>query len=287
METGKILQSDYLDLIFDKRNKSYGGYQLRKHYNGRALKALGITFSILLLGIGTPFLITKLNAKSTDEFAAKPPVETVLTEVVLPPPPKAPEAPKPPKAALAALPPVAKTKVFTEPKIVNTPIKPALKPPDIKDLDHSLAGPVNNDGEGGDIAATSDKVRKGGFGDGFNGPDKKGGGGGGTSEEAVKFAEEMPEFPGGMAALLDFMKRNLHYPVAAREDGIEGKVIVSFVVNAKGGIEGAKVVRGIGGGCDKEALRVVNSMPLWKAGKQNGHFVKVYYTLPIAFSLSH
>jgi protein TonB len=284
METNKILQSDYLDLIFDNRNKSYGGYELRKHYNRRALKALGITFSVILFGIGTPFIISQLNAKASVVMANSIPDVTKLTEVFLQPPPEPPHAPKPPERVNAGTPPVAKTIIFTEPKIVNADIKPDIKPPDMKELETSVVGAVNNSGEGGTTAATTDKLNTGRYGDGS--PTKNGEGSGNIANDKPRtFAEVMPEFPGGMAALLAFIQKNLHYPAIAREEGIEGKVVISFIVNAVGEIEGAKVVRNIGSGCDKEALRVVNAMPKWKPGRQNGHNVKVYYTLPITFKL--
>jgi protein TonB len=101
-------------------------------------------------------------------------------------------------------------------------------------------------------------------------------------EEPVRIADEMPEFIGDLNR---YLALRITYPQRAREAGIEGKVIVQFVVDERGNVTFAKVLRGIGGGCDEEALRVVNSMPGWKPGKQNGIAVKVYYTLPIRFML--
>jgi protein TonB len=241
---------------------------------------------VILLGIGTPFILNQLNAKAPVLLANNPPdVTTHLTEVFVPPPPEPPHAPKPPEP-ISAPAPVANTKIFTTPEIVNTDVKPDTKPPDMKELEHAVVGTVNNPGEGGDIAATSAKKNTGSFGTGLENSEKKGGGGNGNaSDKPVTFAEVMPEFPGGMAALLAFIQKNLHYPAMAREEGVEGKVVIRFIVNTLGEIEGAKVERTIGGGCDKEALRVVNAMPKWKPGKQNGHNVKVYYTLPITFKL--
>lgn len=283
METSKILQADYLDLIFDKRNKVYGGYELRKHYNQRALKALGITLTVLLLGVGTPFVLSKLNAKEINTAQVNIPDVVKITEVFIPPPAE-PLPPPPPEPANAAPPATAKTDIFTPPEVVPDD-KPTIKPPDMKELETAMAGPVKSEGEGGNVAATTTIKNNGPFGNGTTGIEKKGNGTEPGEKEAVTFAEVMPEYPGGMAAMLAFIRDNLHYPAMAREDGIEGKVVVSFIVNAAGEIEGAKVVRSIGGGCDKEALRVVNAMPKWKPGKQNGHFVKVYYTLPVSFKL--
>jgi len=82
-----------------------------------------------------------------------------------------------------------------------------------------------------------------------------------------------------------YLGKNTHYPDAAKEANIDGRVIVKFVVNEDGNVSDVQIVRGIGGGCDEEAKRVVQSMPKWKPGKQNGKPVKVYFTLPIVFKL--
>jgi len=97
--------------------------------------------------------------------------------------------------------------------------------------------------------------------------------------------EEMPEFPGGEAALRAFIAKSINYPVIAQENGIQGKVYVTFVVDKDGGISEAKVARGVDPSLDKEALRVVNMLPKWKPGKQRGKPVRVSYTVPISFVL--
>jgi protein TonB len=97
--------------------------------------------------------------------------------------------------------------------------------------------------------------------------------------------EEMPTFPGGEEKMLEYIQRNTKYPAVARENNITGRVYVSFVVDKDGKINNVKVLRGIGGGCDEEAIRVVKSMPDWKAGKQNGRAVQVQFNLPVNFTL--
>lgn len=97
--------------------------------------------------------------------------------------------------------------------------------------------------------------------------------------------EEMPEFPGGQDALFAYIGKNLKYPEQAVEEGIEGVVYVTFVVEKDGKISGARVLRGIGSGCSEEALRVVSGMPNWRPGKQRGQEVRVQYNLPIRFKL--
>jgi protein TonB len=95
----------------------------------------------------------------------------------------------------------------------------------------------------------------------------------------------MPEFPGGELALRKFIANAIKYPVIAQENGIQGKVYVNFVVDKDGSITAAKIARGVDSSLDKEALRVVNSLPKWKPGMQRGKPVKVSYTVPISFVL--
>ncbi len=97
--------------------------------------------------------------------------------------------------------------------------------------------------------------------------------------------ESMPEYQGGMAKLYSFLNSNIKYPVMAKESGIQGKVYITFVVERDGSITDVRVLRGIGGGCDEEAVRVVSSMPKWKPGKQRGKPVRVQYNLPVRFTL--
>ena len=106
-------------------------------------------------------------------------------------------------------------------------------------------------------------------------------------EEAPIFTvvESMPEFPNGMKELYIYLGNNIKYPVMAKESGIQGKVYVTFVVEKNGSITDVKVLRGIGGGCDEEAIRVVAAMPKWKPGKQRGKPVRVQYNLPVRFTL--
>jgi protein TonB len=106
-----------------------------------------------------------------------------------------------------------------------------------------------------------------------------------VAEEIFTFVEEYPEFLGGEKALYEYIKNNVNYSELAIKTNIEGTVYVEFVVEKDGSISDVKVLRGIGGGCDEEAVRVVKSMPKWKPGKQRGQPVRVYYTLPIDFKI--
>ena len=97
----------------------------------------------------------------------------------------------------------------------------------------------------------------------------------------------MPNFPGGITELMGFLKKNILYPSLARENGLEGKVIVKFYVDTDGTVREPVVLKdGVGGGCADEAIRVIKKMPKWTPGTQRGKPVKVYYTLPVSFKLS-
>ncbi len=103
--------------------------------------------------------------------------------------------------------------------------------------------------------------------------------------EIFTVVEAMPEFPGGMAKLMGYLGNNIKYPPFAKETNIQGRVFINFVVEPDGKISNVKVLRGIGGGCDEEAIRVVESMPNWKPGMQRGKPVRVSYNLPVKFTL--
>lgn len=106
-----------------------------------------------------------------------------------------------------------------------------------------------------------------------------------VEEEIFTIVETMPSFPGGEKAMFEYLSKNTRYPTLAKESGIQGMVVLTFVVEKSGKISDVKVLRGIGGGCDEEAIRVVKSMPGWKPGKQRGKPVKVQYNLPYRFIL--
>jgi protein TonB len=103
--------------------------------------------------------------------------------------------------------------------------------------------------------------------------------------EIFTVVESMPSFPGGDAARMKFLQENIKYPQMARESGIQGTVYVTFVVEPSGNVSDVRVLRGIGGGCDEEAVRVIQSMPKWEAGKQRGKSVRVQFNMPIKFTL--
>ena len=107
-------------------------------------------------------------------------------------------------------------------------------------------------------------------------PDKNG---------VYQIVEEMPQFPGGETKLMEYIAKNLTYPQEAKDKGIDGRVFVAMVIEKDGSVSNVKVLRGIGGGCDEEAVRVISALPKWKPGKMNGEPVRVSYQIPINFKL--
>lgn len=106
-----------------------------------------------------------------------------------------------------------------------------------------------------------------------------------ANDKVLEKAEVMPQFPGGDQAMMKFVSENVQYPEEAKEKEISGRVMVGFIVEKDGSISDVKVVKGIGGGCDEEAVRVVKAMPKWKPGKQDGKTVRVSYTMPFFFKM--
>lgn len=106
-----------------------------------------------------------------------------------------------------------------------------------------------------------------------------------TSGQVFAIVEKMPQFPGGEKAINEFISKTLQYPVIAQENGIQGKVVCSFIINQDGSVTDAEVVSGVDPSLDREALRIVSAMPKWTPGTQRGKAVRVKYTMPVTFTL--
>ena len=271
MDINKILNADYLDILFEGRNKKYGGYELRKRYRRRATVA-GL---IAILAVGGVFGATLIKFKEKVTVEALPEIKDVkLAE----PPPVDPKKPPPPPPVQPP-PPVKPTVKFTPPVIKkNEEVKEEDKPEPPKPEENKVVG-FKTEAGSGDPNAIDPGLAPAGTGTGK--PVEAGP----APDKIFTAVEQMPEFPGGMAALQKYLSQNIRYPAAAREDNIQGKVILKFVVDKDGSVGDIQILRDIGGGCGKEADRVVRGMPKWRAGKQNGAAVKVYYTLPVSFKL--
>ncbi|MCD6011953.1 MAG: hypothetical protein K0Q79_1815 [Flavipsychrobacter sp.] len=264
METAKLLQADYLDIIYDHRNKQYGGYELRRHYDERLKKGMLFLFSV----VAALCCLSFVGSDNTNEVRRST-VTTTLTTVEIPI--KQPELKvEPPKPV--APPRQPRTQIFTAPVITTDPIRPDEQMTENRNLANVVPGIANNDSGSVDIVPvitgnTNTNVVV-------------------NNTESLKpftYVAQMPQFDGDQDA---YLQKNLRYPEAARENGIEGRVLVEYVINEDGSVSDVRLARGIGGGCDEEAVRVVKAMPKWKPGKQNGKPVKVLFTLPIKFVLN-
>lgn len=270
MDINKILNADYLDILFEGRNKRYGGYELRKRYQRRA----GIAGLISVLVVGGLFASSMYRAKEPVAEAPPPIKDVKLAD----PPPVDPKKPPPPPPVQPP-PPVKPTVKFTPPVIKkNEEVKEEEKPEPPKPDKPEVVGPKTTPGSGDPNAIDPGLNTNPGNGKGPIGDPP-------PEDKIFTSVEQLPEFPGGMAALQKYLANNIRYPQVAREEGIQGKVYLQFVVDKDGSVTNINIQRDIGGGCGKEAVRVVSGMPKWRAGKQNGQAVKVYYTLPVNFRL--
>lgn len=263
------------DMVFEHRNKLYGAFDLRKSYTDSLKKATLLGISVVLFLTGSSFIYYKSQPK---EIAGgivldmknwvEPPLEDDVK--IIPPPPKVEHETPPPVKQVALLPPNPLPDDLDFEEIV---------PPKVSEMDNAQISNVNVDG----VDATTIV---------FSAPPPLPI----TSTETViseikavelpfTHVEMMPEFIGGTSELYKWLGNNLRYPTAAVNAGVEGKVFVKFIVEKDGTISKLEVLKGIGFGCDEEALRTLQKMPKWNPGKQNGRAVRVYFTLPISFKL--
>jgi protein TonB len=258
-----VSSNDRNDIVFEERNHTYGAYQIRRDYNKRVTFILGgmILFTLAVFGVK---LI--LDHKGSD--AAMDNVKLDVTQLDLTPPvdPKDPPPPPPPPP-----PPVVETIKFTPPVIKDDAVEDEPPPPQEKVAETNV-GTTTQEGTGEDVSVPSDAG---------TGPVEE------KAPEVFTVVEQMPDFPGGPAEMMKYIQKNIHYPEIEKEANISGKCFVKFVVEMDGSISNVEILKGVPGGpgCDKEAVRVVKSMPKWSAGKQNGRAVRVYYNLPIVFRL--
>ena len=275
---GKIdlIDNGWVDLVFDGKNQAYGAYQLRKDTGKRNLKAL-ITMFLIFAAIAA-IVIAKV---SIDNYIASRNA-AIETDVELQSLAEKKEA----KAEKKDEPEVEKIEIervkssvaFTVPEIKkDDEVKEdqEIKSQDELQETNTAIGAFNvegNDEEAGEVLKAKEVIAE---------PEPP------KVEETKVFdvVEEMPQFPGGQAALLEYLAKNIKYPVVAEENGVQGRVIVTFVVERDGSITDVKVVKSVDPSLDKEAARVVKSMPHWIPGKQNGSAVRVKYTVPVTFKL--
>jgi protein TonB len=254
-----LIKNQWIEIVFEGRNKLYGAYELRKTNRKTSLRALIIGSVVFSLAVSAPLIASFLPDKG-DEMdtdikitAVKlPPKKKVEDVKDLPPPP-----PPPPKVDQVKFvkPVVAKAEEVTE------------EPPKIEDIKDKKVGAETIKGDP-DAELTVEPVG--------NGPaeviEED------TSVHSLAGIEQKPEFPGGIEKFYAFVGKNYTPP---EEEGLKGKVYVTFVVEKDGSLTDIKVIRDIGYGTGKEAIRVLNKCPKWLPGEQNGKKVRVLYSLPI------
>lgn len=264
-----LYRSEWLELVFNDRNKTYGAYDLRKHYTTILLKAMGIAFSgVLLLFWSYSFYL----GHKTKEVIVNIPYH--------------PNIVAPPNEVKPVIPP--RTQTVTPPAAVHTvryPLfritdgKEAENPPEMIDLQPAAISTNNQDGKEGTINLPAD------MGKGSGNVVKPNVIEDNTPKETYDI-QVMPTPYGGEAAWAKFLQKNIHYPGQAIEAHMSGKVYLSFIVEKDGHISNITVERGMGYGLDEEAIRVLKLAPAWKPGIQNGHPVRVRFVMPISFQIT-
>lgn len=274
-----LISGEWTDIVFANRNQAYGAYALRKGTGRRNVVAI---LAVILLAIACQVGLTLKNI--ADEAAARKAAMNQVTELSALKQEKKKEA-KVERKQLVKQEQVQKVveKVkssvkFTAPVIKkDDEVRPEDELKSQEDIMKSSAAVgsfdvVGND-EGGEVLKAKEVIAQE--------PVKP------KEEENKVFdvVEQMPSYPGGMGALMQFLSSHIHYPAIAEENGIQGRVICTFVVERDGSITDIRVAKSVDPSLDKEAQRVIKSMPNWIPGKQNGSAVRVKYTLPVTFRL--
>ena len=271
-----LLDNNWVELVFEGRNKEYGAYVLRKETGKRNLKSMLLVFAVIIaimaavaakvaienafpkkVAMETDVELSKLAQKKEAKVEKKAPVKVEEQKVV-----------EKVKSSVRFTPPVIKK---------DSEVKPEEELKSQEDLNktNTAIGSFDvkgNDEAGGEVLKAKEVIAQ---------PEPP------KEEETKVFdvVEVMPSFPGGQGALFEWLSKNIKYPVVAEENGVQGRVIVTFVVERNGSITDVQVVKSVDPSLDKEAVRVVKAMPHWIPGKQNGSAVRVKFTVPVTFRL--
>lgn len=271
-----LISNEWTDLVFEGRNQSYGAYKLRKGTAKRnvwALIIVGLAAALLYLGLQLQKMaeankkventqaveLAKLNTEKKEAKVEK-------KEIIKQEPEKVVEQ-------------VKSSVKFTAPIIKkDSEVKEEdeIKLDEVQKSDKAVGAFTveGNDEVGGAVLKAKEEIAA-------PEPPKH------VVEETKIFTvvEQMPMYPGGDAALMGYLRDNIHYPTVAAENGVQGRVVVGFVVERDGSITDVNILRGVDPSLDREAMRVVKSMPRWNPGKQNGSAVRVKYQVPVSFRL--
>ncbi|MER0440331.1 TonB family protein [Emticicia sp. W12TSBA100-4] len=257
------------DIVFEHRNKAYGAYELRTHYTTNINRALLIGIGFFGLMLLTNFLFARQKDESQLIVVEHSPIK--LPDEPLPEleKPKEVEPPKPIEQQ--------RTVAYLEPKVVEETME-ETPPPSQTEIEGAIISDKSNPGTDTDeIAAAPPTETKSVEKTIIELPEE--------DNTAFITVEVQPSFMGGNSEMYKFLGKNLKYPSAAQRANIQGKVFLSFIVEKDGSITDIETMKGIGFGCDEEAMRVVKLMPKWIAGKQNGRNVRVKFTIPVFFRL--
>lgn len=271
----------WVDMVFAGKNKEYGAYQLRKGTSGRNIKALLIL--VIAAALVGGFLAWKVieQKKAEEQQAYMEAMELANLQKQAKKEEKKKETVKPKIEPKKEIPVARETQKFTAPVIKKDElVKEENQVKQMDKLDDKVA--VGTEDKEGVKDRTVEAVRSEIAVAAPPPPPAP------KPEVATKVfdvVEEMPSFPGGKGALMSYLNGNTKYPVVAQENGVQGKVIISFVVERDGSISDVKVARSVDPSLDREAQRVVKSMPRWTPGKQNGQTVRVKYNVPVVFRL--
>jgi protein TonB len=268
-------QTGYLDeTLFENRNKEYGAYELRKSYPARVIKSLLLTLASIGLLVSVPLLLEALfKSTSTDPVIFSTPVELGKKFVV-----------EQKKSTVSILRPEPSPKIKVHQNGVYQVLKDSL----------AKAEPSKNDTiqKTAVTTAFTNILNNGSVsGDSIGSGKEKNHSPSGTPALAfaetysIATVEKVPEFTGGENALMDFLRENIRYNEAAKEEKVRGRVYASFVINSKGEVEAIKILRGLGYGLDDEVMRVLNLMPKWEPGYFRGKAVSTVFNLPVTFSI--
>jgi protein TonB len=259
---------EWRELVFQGKNKEYGAYVLRGDSGRRHNIAILIISIVAVVGFSLPKLIELATPKQKETMVDVTELAKLDKKAEVKQDLKKPISEEPPPAVKSSV-------KFTAPVIKKddeVQEEDELKSQDDlnkNDLAISIADVKGNSEDGElieDIKVAVTEV---------------------AEEKVFEVIEQMPTFPGGDAELFKFLSDNIRYPVIAQENGIQGRVIVRFVVTRKGDVDRIEVVRSVESSLDKEAIRIVKTMPKWIPGKQNGENVSVWFTLPINFKLQN
>lgn len=270
MNAETILHSDVLDILFENRNKQYGAYQLRKGYDKRLIKSMSVIILFVLLFCIADYLQHQWNRNhslNNSPFAVTDTVKLSPYEIPKTPAPPQVSKPHPPVASVPDTPPLI---------VQDNLVTDKDRVPTVDDLKDKAISNVISEGP----ASTSDNSPTAPpapvAANAVAQPEP-------VTEPAI---EVMPEFPGGTAALLRFLGKNLQVPEDALQPGQRVRVPVKFVVNRDGNLSDVEFLTQTENVFKKEILRVVAKMPKWKPGSQHGKTVAVYFTIPVIFDMA-